>query len=118
MTEPKQETAPSENLFVLVAMLAKKVGKTPLNNRLFIHRITSNWTVVVNGCSSEKGFKDYKIPPGYCLIEYGDYPAALFTPYGGYFKNHPDYPEATEKAFIEALKDAIKVKPKENEANL
>lgn len=106
MMMEQQKTVPDENLFVMVALLAKKMGKTPLNHRLFIHRLDPNWTVVINGCDIEKGFKDYRIPPGHCLVEYDDWPAGLFTPHGGFFKQNPEYPEANEKAFIRAIKYA------------
>lgn len=98
---------PDENLFVLVAMLARKLGKSPLNNRLFIHRIDKSWNIVVNGCRIAKGFKEYSVPPGHCLVEFDGWPAALFSPHGGFFKGVEGSHQATEKAFIRALKDGI-----------
>jgi hypothetical protein len=111
--------APEENLFVLVAMLARKLGKTPLNNRLFIHRLDEHWTVVVNGCSTERGFKEYRIPPGYCFVEFAAFPAALFSPYGGFFEGVEGAPMATEAEFVRVIKEVTlraTVNPEEEHA--
>lgn len=110
---------PDENLFVLVAMLARKLGKTPLNNHLFIHRLDERWTIVVNGCKSEKGFKEYRIPPGYCFVEFAAWPAALFSPYGGFFEGVQGAPQSTEEEFVRILKEATAratVNPEEEHA--
>lgn len=95
------------NLFVLVAALAQKLGKTPLNHRLFIHRVDADWTVAVNGCGIVKGFKDYSIPPGFCFIEYRAWPAGMFSPHGGLFQGVDKMPESSEAHFIAVLKAAI-----------
>lgn len=111
--------APGENLFVLIAQLAKKLGKTPLNNRLFIHRLDENWTVVVNGCGVEKGFRAYRLPPGHCFVEYAGWPAALFSPYGGFFEGVEGAPQSTEAEFVQVLKEATAratVNPEEEDA--
>lgn len=102
-----------DNLFVMVAQLAKRLGKGPLQHRLFIHRMNPHWTVVVNGCGIPKGFKEYTIDPGFCFVEYKEWPAGLFTPYGGQFVKNE---EASEDIFRGLLKDAIaKARPPEED---
>lgn len=103
--KPALREEPQENLFVLVAYLAKALGKTPLNNRLFIHKLDAEWTIVVNGCSVEKAFAAYRIPPGHCFVEYAGFPAALFSPYGGFFEAIDGAPQSTEEEFIKLLKE-------------
>lgn len=93
-----------DNLYLLVLELAQKMGKTPVQHRLFIHRLNEFWVVVINGCSIPKGFKDYKIDPGFCFVEYDDWPAGLFTPYGGQFVRNEN---ASEEIFLGLLKEAI-----------